>query len=53
MLDRPGHNMASSAALEGADLMLPESRVGRRRSTTPQHIADVAIELFAARGLPK
>jgi TetR/AcrR family transcriptional regulator, regulator of mycofactocin system len=30
--------------------MLPESRVGRRRSTTPQHITDVAIELFTARG---
>lgn len=30
--------------------MLHESRVGRRRSTTPLHIADVAIDLFAARG---
>lgn len=30
--------------------MLPESRVGRRRSTTRDHITDVAIELFAARG---
>ena len=30
--------------------MLPQSRVGRRRSTTPQHITDVAIELFTARG---
>ncbi|HYB38007.1 MAG TPA: mycofactocin system transcriptional regulator [Mycobacterium sp.] len=30
--------------------MLPESRVGRRRSTTRHHITDVAIELFAARG---
>lgn len=27
-----------------------ESRVGRRRSTTPHHISDVAIELFAAHG---
>lgn len=27
-----------------------EHRVGRRRSTTPHHITDVAIELFAARG---
>ncbi|CAM4123192.1 DNA-binding transcriptional repressor AcrR [Mycobacterium basiliense] len=26
------------------------SRVGRRRSTTPHHITDVAIELFTARG---
>ncbi|OBI95929.1 mycofactocin system transcriptional regulator [Mycobacterium alsense] len=30
--------------------MTPQSRVGRRRSTTPHHITDVAIELFAARG---
>ncbi|BCQ10452.1 TetR family transcriptional regulator [Mycobacterium heckeshornense] len=30
--------------------MLPESRVGRRRSTTPHHITDVALQLFAARG---
>jgi len=30
--------------------MLPQSRVGRRRSTTPDHITDVAIELFTARG---
>ena len=30
--------------------MLPESRVGRRRSTTQEHITDVAIELFTARG---
>jgi mycofactocin system transcriptional regulator len=30
--------------------MLPQSRVGRRRSTTPEHITDVALELFAARG---
>jgi TetR/AcrR family transcriptional regulator, regulator of mycofactocin system len=30
--------------------MLPQSRVGRRRSTTPHHITDVAIELFGARG---
>ncbi|WP_155770020.1 mycofactocin system transcriptional regulator [Mycobacterium asiaticum] len=30
--------------------MLQESRVGRRRSTTPHHITDVAIDLFAARG---
>ena len=30
--------------------MLPQSRVGRRRSTTPLHITDVAIDLFAARG---
>lgn len=30
--------------------MLPQSRLGRRRSTTPDHITDVAIELFTARG---
>ena len=28
--------------------MLPQSRVGRRRSTTPEHITDVALELFTA-----
>ena len=36
--------------MEGRGQMAPESRVGRRRSTTPQQIADIAIELFAARG---
>jgi mycofactocin system transcriptional regulator len=30
--------------------MLSQSRVGRRRSTTPEHVTDVAIELFTARG---
>ncbi|WP_197283783.1 mycofactocin system transcriptional regulator [Mycobacterium sp. Marseille-P9652] len=30
--------------------MMPQPRVGRRRSTTPHHITDVAIELFATRG---
>ncbi|WP_374022887.1 mycofactocin system transcriptional regulator [Mycobacterium sp. HNNTM2301] len=30
--------------------MVPQPRVGRRRSTTPHHITDVAIELFSARG---
>jgi TetR/AcrR family transcriptional regulator, regulator of mycofactocin system len=30
--------------------MSPQSRVGRRRSTTPAHISDVALELFTARG---
>jgi TetR/AcrR family transcriptional regulator, regulator of mycofactocin system len=30
--------------------MSPQSRVGRRRSTTPEHITDVALELFTARG---
>ncbi|OBH23236.1 mycofactocin system transcriptional regulator [Mycobacterium sp. E342] len=30
--------------------MGPQPRVGRRRSTTPHHITDVAIELFGARG---
>ncbi|GAB7143248.1 mycofactocin system transcriptional regulator [Mycobacterium riyadhense] len=30
--------------------MRHDSRVGRRRSTTPNHISNVAIDLFAARG---
>lgn len=30
--------------------MQPQPRVGRRRSTTPHQITDVAIELFAAHG---
>jgi TetR/AcrR family transcriptional regulator, regulator of mycofactocin system len=30
--------------------MRPQSRVGRRRSTTPHHITDVALGLFTARG---
>jgi TetR/AcrR family transcriptional regulator, regulator of mycofactocin system len=42
--------MASSVEMEGRDQMMPQSRVGRRRSTTPHHITDVAIELFTARG---
>jgi TetR/AcrR family transcriptional regulator, regulator of mycofactocin system len=42
--------MASSAEMEGRGPMMPQSRVGRRRSTTPHHITDVAIELFTARG---
>ncbi|WP_077090365.1 mycofactocin system transcriptional regulator [Mycobacterium rhizamassiliense] len=29
---------------------MPQSRVGRRRSTTPQHITDLAIELFTTHG---
>jgi mycofactocin system transcriptional regulator len=31
-------------------LILSQSRVGRRRSTTPEHITDEALELFTARG---
>jgi TetR/AcrR family transcriptional regulator, regulator of mycofactocin system len=44
--------MASSAEMEGWGLMRPESqhRVGRRRSTTWDHISSVAIDLFAAHG---
>jgi TetR/AcrR family transcriptional regulator, regulator of mycofactocin system len=42
--------MASSAETEGRGAMMPQSRVGRRRSTTQHHITDVAIELFTARG---
>ncbi|BBY39060.1 putative mycofactocin biosynthesis transcriptional regulator MftR [Mycobacterium mantenii] len=30
--------------------MMPQPRVGRRRSTTPHHITDVAIDMFTARG---
>ncbi len=30
--------------------MMPQPRVGRRRSTTPHHITDAAIGLFVARG---
>ena len=30
--------------------MLQQARVGRRRSTTPQHITDVALRLFADSG---
>lgn len=30
--------------------MMPQPRVGRRRSTTPHHITDVAIDMFSARG---
>ena len=41
-------NMASSAETEGVGVV--QQRVGRRRSTTRHQIADVAIELFAARG---
>ena len=36
--------------MEGRGVMMPQSRVGRRRSTTPHHITGVAIELFTARG---
>ena len=36
--------------MEGAGLVLSQSRVGRRRTTTPDHITDVAIDLFTARG---
>ncbi|WP_178974225.1 mycofactocin system transcriptional regulator [Mycobacterium colombiense] len=30
--------------------MMPQPRVGRRRSTTQHHITDVAIDMFTARG---
>ena len=38
--------------MEGGDLeqVRAPARAGRRRSTTRQHITDVAIELFASRG---
>lgn len=34
----------------GAMKPISEHRVGRRRSTTPDHLSNVAIDLFAARG---
>jgi TetR/AcrR family transcriptional regulator, regulator of mycofactocin system len=42
--------MASSAEMEGRAGMLERTRVGRRRSTTPQHITDVALRLFGESG---
>lgn len=44
--------MASSAETEGRIRMSGETgaRVGRRRSTTGDHITSVALELFASRG---
>lgn len=36
--------------MEGSGSGMPQQRVGRRRSTTPHHITDVAIDLFTARG---
>src|ERR1700754_2266081 len=44
--------MASSARMEERVVMRPNSehRVGRRRSTSWEHISNVAIDLFAARG---
>jgi len=36
--------------MEGRGPMMPQPRVGRRRSTTPHHITDVAIDMFTARG---
>jgi mycofactocin system transcriptional regulator len=44
--------MASSAKTEEGRVTRTKAgpRVGRRRSTTPHHITDVAIDLFAAHG---
>ena len=43
--------MASSAEMEGVVMrQVSEHRVGRRRSTTTDHISNVAIDLFAATG---
>ncbi len=44
--------MASSAETEGQISMSrePGARVGRRRSTTGDHITNVALDLFASRG---
>lgn len=44
----PARTRYSDIAKTG--LMAPESRPGRRRSTTPQHITDVALRLFTAHG---
>jgi mycofactocin system transcriptional regulator len=62
-LDKPGgpghnsgQNMASSARKKGVAATMSSTRaasaprVGRRRSTTPQQITDVALTLFAERG---
>src|ERR1700749_1002814 len=55
--DRGRNNMASSARTEvagprkGSGMRpISQHRVGRRRSTTWDHISNVAIDLFAARG---
>jgi TetR/AcrR family transcriptional regulator, regulator of mycofactocin system len=43
--------MASSAEMEGVVMRpISQHRVGRRRSTTTDHISNVAIDLFSARG---
>jgi mycofactocin system transcriptional regulator len=43
--------MASSAEMEGVVMRrVSQHRVGRRRSTTSDHISSVAIDMFAARG---
>ena len=42
--------MASSARTEERGYRMEQTRVGRRRSTTPQHITDVALRLFADHG---
>lgn len=42
--------MASGAENEGNGELTAHTRVGRRRSTTCDHIADVALDLFAAYG---
>nr|WP_156663138.1 mycofactocin system transcriptional regulator [Mycobacterium sp. 1274761.0] len=44
--------MASSARMEERVVMRPgsEHRVGRRRSTTTDHLSNVAIDLFSIRG---
>ena len=44
--------MASGAEMEGwTSMEVAKGRVGRRRSTSWEHISDVAIDLFMARGL--
>jgi TetR/AcrR family transcriptional regulator, regulator of mycofactocin system len=55
MCDPGRNNMASSAETEGWILVKGEAtsggaKVGRRRSTTGDHITSVALDLFAERG---
>lgn len=43
--------MASGAEMEGwVPMHAPKARVGRRRTTSWEHISDVAIDLFMAQG---
>jgi len=50
ILVRIWHRVPEWKSWSVRSVMLAQSRVGRRRATTPHHITDVALELFAARG---